>query len=374
MRVMILEDDPWIADLLKQIVLSIRPAAQIDCFGEVQGAVAAWQQAAYQLVLADWNLPDASGISLLQKIRERDRATPLVMITGRSDRQSVMTVRPLGVSAFITKPFDVPRVAQCLATLLPPDEGTPAASVIRESFPEYLAGLPASALDIPLLEQVKEKLQAGYQGENLEVRRLAADWQHDPALSAHLLAAANSPAYLGAGQQCTSLNDALQRLGARTSVSLAAGFALKQARSQPNMLLKLMVQEHLDAAERLADQVVTLARQCGLEPATLQTAAMLHRMGELCVIYEAQEWENSGNSIDEGVLLQAVAKFSAPLAIKLKAQWGLPMVLRELIGAVYALPSAHVRREQVLMRLAAALNNGEPAETIERLRRLAGLA
>ena len=62
-----------------------------------------------------------------------------------------------------------------------------------------------------------------------------------------------------------------------------------------------------------------------------------------------------------------------PFAIALKSQWGLPIALRELIGAIYALPQVQFRREQVLMRLAAALCNGEPPATVERLRRLAGL-
>ena len=43
MRVLILEDDPWIADLLKQIVLSLRPGARVDCRTRVADALAAWQ-------------------------------------------------------------------------------------------------------------------------------------------------------------------------------------------------------------------------------------------------------------------------------------------------------------------------------------------
>lgn len=50
------------------------------------------------------------------------------------------------------------------------------------------------------------------------------------------------------------------------------------------------------------------------------------------------------------------------------------MMLRKLIGAIFVLPSMQVCREQVLMRLAAAMNNGEPEAAIERLRRLAGIA
>lgn len=373
MRVMIVDDDPWIADLLKQVVLSVRPTAQVDCFGDVHSAFVAWQQSSYQLVLADWNLPDDSGVSLLRKIREQDREIPLVMITGRADRQSVMAVRPLGISAFITKPFEVPRVVQCIELLLPPDGSPRIVSDIREDFATYLSGLTASDLDLPLLEQVKAKLQLGYRGEQLDFRELAGDWQHDPALSAHLLAAANSAAYAGQGPQCTSLNDALKRLGTRTSINLAMGFALKQSNTQSNLMLSVLVQSHLDESLRLAERVVALAQQAGLDPAPLHTAALLHRIGELCVIYQAQEWESRGHSVSENVLLQATCDFAAPLAIKLKAHWALPMVLRELIGAVYALPPTQVRREQVLLRLAAALNHAEPAATVERLRRLAGL-
>ncbi|MBH1966702.1 MAG: response regulator [Pseudomonadales bacterium] len=373
MRVMILDDDPWISDLLKQLVLSIRPAAQVDCFIDVTSALDAWQPSTYQLVMADWNLPDAPGVNLLQKIREKDQDTPLIMITGRADRDSVLEVKSLRVSAFFTKPFQVSRVVQCLDTLLPLDEPPRATTVNTEDLISYLSGLSAGELDLPLLASVKDKLQLGYGGAPMDSRELANDWQHDPALCAHLIAAANGAAYLGLGQRCTNLNGALTRLGALTSVNLAISQALRQTNTQPEGMLKTFIQSHLDDAERLAERVVLLAQQRGLDPAPLQSAALLHRMGELCVLYQTQKWENQGNRVDEETLLHAVRDFAAPFAVRLKASWGLPMVLRELIGAIYVLPPMHVRREQVVMRLAAAMNNGEPESDIARLQRLAGL-
>lgn len=139
-------------------------------------------------------------------------------------------------------------------------------------------------------------------------------------------------------------------------------------------MLTVLMQDHVDSAVRLAERVVALAKQCGVEPAPLQTAALLHRMGELCVIYQVAKWESEGNKLDEPSLIQAVNDFAAPFAIKLKARWGVPRVLRELIGAVYALPPAQMRCDQVLMRLAAAINNSEPPAAIDRLMRLAGMA
>jgi HD-like signal output (HDOD) protein/ActR/RegA family two-component response regulator len=373
MRVMILDDDPWISDLLKQLVLSIRSFAQVDSFTDVASAIAAWQPGTYQLVLADWNLPDAPGVELLQRIREKDQSTPLIIITGRADRDSVLTVKSLRISAFFTKPFQIPRLVQCLEALLPFDEPPRAPTINTEDLISYLSGLSAGELDLPLLASVKEKLQLGYGGELLDFRELANDWQHDPALCAHLIAAANSTAYLGLGQPCKSLGAALVRLGGLTSVNLAISQALRQTTPQPNAMLMTCIQAHLDDAERLAERVVHLAQLCGLDPAPLQTAALLHRMGELCVLYHTQKWESQGNSVSEETLSHAIRVFSAPIAVLLKARWGLPMSLRELIGAIYTLPTIQFRCEQVVMRLASAMNNGEPEAVVERLKRLAGL-
>jgi HD-like signal output (HDOD) protein len=324
--------------------------------------------------MADWNLPDAPGVNLLQRIREEDHDTPLIMITGRADRDSVLAVRPLRISAFFTKPFQVSRVVQSLEALLPLDESPRATTLNTEDLISYLSGLSADELDLPLLASVKEKLQLGYGGALLDLRELTNDWQHDPALCAHLIAAANSAAYLGLGEPCTSLSAALNRLGGLTSVNLAISQALRQTGAQPDAMLMTFVQTYLDDAERLAERVVLLAQQCGLDPAPLQSAALLHRMGELCVLYQTRNWENQGNSVTEETLTHAVRDFAAPFAVRLKASWRLPMVLRELIGAIYALPPMQVRREQVVMRLAAAMNNGEPEADIDRLKRLAGLA
>ena len=42
MQVMIIEDDAWMADLIKQIVLKLRPLADVSCFERVDAARAAW--------------------------------------------------------------------------------------------------------------------------------------------------------------------------------------------------------------------------------------------------------------------------------------------------------------------------------------------
>jgi HD-like signal output (HDOD) protein/ActR/RegA family two-component response regulator len=376
MRVMILEDDSWIADLLKQIVLSLRPGSQVVCLDSVSAALREWQLRPADMVIADWNLPDGPGTRLLEQVRRDNSTTPLVVITGRSDRASVIAVRALKINAFISKPFQAAHVADSLETLLPADHDVQLqqASDTHIGLLAHLHSLPSSALQLPLKAHVRDRLLQSFKGEQIDLRKLASEWRHDPALSARLLAVANSSAYNLAGKPCTSLLEALQKLGATNSLNLAMGLALRQCSALDNALLRLFAQAHLDSIDLLIERSTRLARQCAMDPAPFHSAALLHRMGELCVLYLAQVWQDSGQTFSEAEVMQAIDQFSGPFAISIKAQWQLPMHLRELIGACYSLPSSNVKRENILMRLAACELNS-PADTPERarLRRLAGL-
>lgn len=377
MHVMILEDDSWIADLLKQIVLSLRPASQVVCLDSVNAALREWQQRPADMVICDWNLPDGPGTLLLEQVRRDNSSTPLVVITGRSDRASVLAMRALKISAFISKPFQAAYVAASLENLLPADTLEPReqASEPDHDLLAHLRSLPSSALQLPLKAHVRDRLLQSLKGEQIDLRELAKEWQHDPAIGARLLAVANSSAYNQAGKPCTSLLEALHKLGAANSLNLAMGLALRQCSALDNALLRMLAQAHLDSTERLIERSTSLASQCAMAPAPFHTAALLHRMGELCVLYMAQEWQDSGQSFNEDQVMQALDQFSSPFAISIKAQWQLPMQLRELIGACYSLPANNVKRENILMRLAACeLNSAADDPELARLRRLAGLA
>lgn len=373
MRVMILDNDPWNAEVLEKIILSISPKLKVDIFSRVHQAIAAHREGDYQLVMSELSLPDAPGSDLLKQIRRTDSTTPLVIITGQADRSSIMAVRPLGISAFITKPFQVRHVLDCLSKLLPADTATDNSPAHSISFKEHLATLPAQALDLPVIAAVRSQLLSYLDGQPFDLRKLAESMKHDPALCAKLVAVANSTAYNTDGRACLSHLEALRKLGVQTSLNIALGMALRQFTQQAEGPVKEMIERQLLATDQLAEKAVALAVKGNKEPALLHTAALLHRMGELCVLYHAQVWVNSGSSLDEDELLQAINLFSENFANSLKVNWQLPMPLRELIGAVYALPKTQIRRKQVIMRLAAAEQLGEDAASVERLKRMAGL-
>ena len=57
------------------------------------------------LVICDWNMPEASGIQLLKWVREKNKQIPFLIVTGNTDVNLVVEARSRGVSGYILKPF-----------------------------------------------------------------------------------------------------------------------------------------------------------------------------------------------------------------------------------------------------------------------------
>jgi len=57
------------------------------------------------IIVCDWNMPAMSGVEVLRQLRTVDAAMPFLMVTGRSDVESVVEAKSSGVTAYIRKPF-----------------------------------------------------------------------------------------------------------------------------------------------------------------------------------------------------------------------------------------------------------------------------
>jgi two-component system, chemotaxis family, chemotaxis protein CheY len=67
----------------------------------------------FDLVVLDLNMPDISGIEVLEFVRAQDnlRALPIVVVTTRGDEESRASALSAGASLFITKPFTPEAIA-----------------------------------------------------------------------------------------------------------------------------------------------------------------------------------------------------------------------------------------------------------------------
>lgn len=63
----------------------------------------------YDLVIADWVMPEMDGLQLLEKIKESEkhRHIPVMMVTAEADPQNIMKAVKAGAANYIVKPITV---------------------------------------------------------------------------------------------------------------------------------------------------------------------------------------------------------------------------------------------------------------------------
>ncbi len=71
-----------------------------------------------KLILSDWNMPNMSGIELLQKVREAKMKVPLGFITSEASTEIKDLAMKHGATFLITKPFTPEDVQNALDPIL----------------------------------------------------------------------------------------------------------------------------------------------------------------------------------------------------------------------------------------------------------------
>lgn len=72
----------------------------------------------YDLVLLDIMLPDGDGRSFLKAHRSKEKRTPVIVLTARSEVSDRVGILDLGADDYVTKPFDFSELeARCRAVL-----------------------------------------------------------------------------------------------------------------------------------------------------------------------------------------------------------------------------------------------------------------
>jgi two-component system chemotaxis response regulator CheY len=70
------------------------------------------------IILCDWNMPSMTGIEFLRQVRSTGADIPFMMITGRSDHNSVIEAKNFGVSGFIRKPYSPTQIEAKLRVIV----------------------------------------------------------------------------------------------------------------------------------------------------------------------------------------------------------------------------------------------------------------
>jgi DNA-binding response OmpR family regulator len=106
MRVLVVEDEQRLAQNVARILKENASCAVDIAFDGEEGLFMA-ESSPYDLLVLDLMLPKLSGLELLQRFRKNKHKTPVLVVTAKDEKESVVALLNAGADDYITKPFDL---------------------------------------------------------------------------------------------------------------------------------------------------------------------------------------------------------------------------------------------------------------------------
>lgn len=116
-KILVVDDDP---DILDSIKIGIEAderfkGYQVEVSTDGEDALKKCEAGGYSAIVLDLMLPKRGGFQVLQRIKQRDKQTPVIMITGNEGmRQKDFALR-CGADEYLLKPFSLQTLYDLLA-------------------------------------------------------------------------------------------------------------------------------------------------------------------------------------------------------------------------------------------------------------------
>lgn len=115
-RILIIEDDPDISDLLSLNIRDMNLVVETRDDGLAGYQLANKEQ--FDLILLDIMLPNMDGIEICRKLRAEKNYTPILMLTSRNTEVDRVLGLEIGADDYLTKPFSIRELQARIKALL----------------------------------------------------------------------------------------------------------------------------------------------------------------------------------------------------------------------------------------------------------------
>ena len=116
MKILIIEDEKLLADSLK--VLLEKKGFTVECVYDGETGEEYAETGVYDLLILDVMMPKMNGYQVARSVRSKRCATPILMLTARSDIEDRIQGLNAGADYYLTKPFDSRELLACVNALL----------------------------------------------------------------------------------------------------------------------------------------------------------------------------------------------------------------------------------------------------------------
>jgi FixJ family two-component response regulator len=161
--VFIVDDDPSIRRVLRQLFASERLAA--ESFASAQAFLDQYDAARPGCLLLDVRMPGTSGLELQEQLAARGVRLPIIFMTAYADVPMTVRAMKAGAVDFVEKPFNEQRLLEAVHHALDRDRAARAAADDAAEVRRRLKSLT------PRERQVLERVVAGWTN-----REIAAEW------------------------------------------------------------------------------------------------------------------------------------------------------------------------------------------------------
>lgn len=111
LKILVVEDDPASLELLTEVLRSLE--AEVRPLSDSQEAATLVNQEKFDGIFLDLEMPNLNGFALAQEVRTSswNRLTPIVIVTGRDERDTMHQAFATGATFFLQKPIDKRKLA-----------------------------------------------------------------------------------------------------------------------------------------------------------------------------------------------------------------------------------------------------------------------
>jgi len=104
MKILVLEDDYALAEVIKEILML--EGYDVDIANNADETYELTYNNKYDLYIFDINLPDENGLEVLKNLRKATDNTPTIYISALTDLSTISAAFKIGASDYLKKPFE----------------------------------------------------------------------------------------------------------------------------------------------------------------------------------------------------------------------------------------------------------------------------
>ena len=115
-KLLVVDDDVDLAEIVSDALKAEGHAVEVSNTGE--DALTRLRLSGYDTIILDVDIGDASGFDICRKLRHAGNAVPVIIMTGKTQRQDKLQGFDCGADDYVTKPVDVAELCARVRALL----------------------------------------------------------------------------------------------------------------------------------------------------------------------------------------------------------------------------------------------------------------